>query len=80
MIVNVHIYPGEITPFTTRIIKETGSIIRLGLAERVEIVSLGTTDRFEVSRLSEGITVHRVPGMYAETAGRFRRYFTYLGF
>jgi hypothetical protein len=27
----------------------------------VEIVSLGTTDRFEVSRLSEGITVHRVP-------------------
>jgi glycosyltransferase involved in cell wall biosynthesis len=78
--VNVHIYPGEITPFTTRIIKETGSIIRLGLADRVEIVSLGTTDRIEVSRLSEGITVHRVPGMYAETAGRFRRYFTYLGF
>lgn len=80
MIVNVHIYPGEITPYTTRIIKETGSIIRLGLADRVEIVSLGTTGKVEVTPLSEGITVHRVPGMYAETAGRFIRYFTYLKF
>ncbi len=80
MAVNVHIYPGEITPFTTRIIKETGSIVRLGLADRVEIVSLGKTDSIEVSRISEGITVHRVPGMYAETAGRFGRYLAYLGF
>ncbi|MEO0006312.1 MAG: hypothetical protein RJA20_508 [Bacteroidota bacterium] len=78
--VNTHIYPGEITPYTTRIIKETGSIIRLGLAERVEIVSLGTAGEVEVTPLSGGVTVHRVPGMYAETAGRFSRYFTYFLF
>ncbi len=80
MMVNLHVYPGEITPYTTRIIKETGSIIRLGLADRVEIVSLGVTERVEVTQLSDGITVHRVPGMYAETAGRFSRYFTYFRF
>lgn len=80
MIVNVHVYPGEINPFTTRIIKETGSIIRLGLADRVDIVSLGNTAGIEVKPLAEGITVHRIPGMYAESAGRFSRYFTYLRF
>ncbi|MEX1238374.1 MAG: glycosyltransferase [Cyclobacteriaceae bacterium] len=79
-IVNLHIYP-SVFKFESRILKETHSIIRLGLASRVIIVSSGERTQLAEENISDKIKVVRVkPSIPSVPFAKLNKAIFYLEF
>lgn len=63
---NVHIYPSPFK-FESRILKETRSIVKLGLASEVLILSSGEPGQPRRERVADKISVHRIRSFFPWT-------------
>ncbi|MFN6358183.1 MAG: glycosyltransferase [Bacteroidota bacterium] len=76
MIINVHIYPSSFKS-ATRILKETRSLLKLGLVDRIILVGILEDGLLEKEEMYPGIEVHRLK---VKQIGSSINWVRYLGF